>query len=87
MKKIKPVLRRCISCRIISDRSNLLKITKDQNLIISINENRIGRSAYICKSGFCTKDPKLKKLLQRALKVKIDVKVFEIISTEIQNYK
>ena len=87
MKKIKPVLRRCISCRITNDRCNLFKITKDQNLSISINENRNGRSAYICKSAFCTKDPKLKKLLQKALKVKIDVKVFEIISTEIQNYK
>tara|TARA_Y100000589_G_C27134087_1_gene621800 strand:- start:25 stop:288 length:264 start_codon:yes stop_codon:yes gene_type:complete len=87
VKSNKPVMRRCISCRIIKNRFYLLKITKDQNLGISIDKNGIGRSAYLCKSEICTTDPKLKKNLQKALKVKLDMKFFEIISKEIQNYK
>ena len=79
-------MRRCISCRLKFDRSNLLKITKDKNLGILIN-NGIGRSAYSCKTEKCSKDAKFKKNLQKALKTTIDSNVYEIIAMEIQNYK
>tara|TARA_Y100001978_G_C23504863_1_gene342778 strand:+ start:438 stop:698 length:261 start_codon:yes stop_codon:yes gene_type:complete len=86
VKKSLPVIRRCISCRLKFDRSNLLKITKDKNLGILINKG-IGRSAYSCKTEKCSKDSKFKKNLQKALKTTIDKKFYEIIAIEIQNYK
>ena len=45
----------------------MLKITHENKSGIFINSG-IGRSAYICKTKNCAKDPKLKKNLQRALK-------------------
>ena len=86
MKKKKYILRRCISCREIFDRVNMLRITLEKNSGIFINSG-IGRSAYICKTKNCTQNPKLKKNLQRALKTNFDHKFYEVFIIETQNYK
>jgi len=80
------VLRRCISCKEIFDRVNLLRITHENESGIFINSG-MGRSAYICKTKNCTQDPKLKKNLQRALKTNFDQKFYEVFIIETQNYK
>ena len=79
-------MRRCISCRVVQDRLKLLRFTNDFELGLMINKG-IGRSAYVCKTKKCSKDPKFKKNLQKALKMTIDSKFYEIIDMEIQNYK
>ena len=86
MKKKRSILRRCISCRKISDRINMLRITHENKSGIFINSG-MGRSAYICKMKTCTRDPKLKKNLQRALKTQFDHKFYEVFIIETQNYK
>ena len=86
MKEKRSILRRCISCREILDRNNMLKITHQKKSGIFINSG-IGRSAYICKTKNCTQDPKLKKNLQRALKTNFDHKFYEVFIIETQNYK
>ena len=86
MRKNRLIMRRCISCRIVQDRLKLLKFTNDYELGLMINKG-IGRSAYVCKTKKCSKDPKFKKNLQKALKLTIDSKFYEIIDMEIQNYK
>ena len=86
MIKKSPVMRKCISCRTSFDRTNLLKITNDHNLGIILNQG-MGRSAYICKSKKCSKDTKLKKKLQKALKSILDPDFFDIFGREIANYK
>ena len=80
-----PVMRKCISCRTTFDRKNLLKITNDHKLGIMLNQG-FGRSAYICKSKKCSKDSKIKKKLQKALKIVFDTKFFDIFEKEIENY-
>ena len=79
-------MRRCISCRIVQDRVNLLKVTNDAALGLMINKG-IGRSAYVCKTKKCSKDSRFKKNLQKALKTTINQKFYEIIDMEIKNYK
>ena len=86
MKKNHLVMRRCISCRKVQDRLNLLKVTNDFKYGLMLNKG-IGRSAYVCKTKKCSKDSKFKKNLQKALKLTIDSKFYEIIDMEIQNYK
>ena len=85
MKKNLPVLRRCISCRETFDRKNLLRISKNQDLDILINQGK-GRSAYICKTEKCYGDPKILKKLQKALKISINPNFCRIFEMEIQNY-
>ena len=79
-------MRRCISCRSVINRENLLKITKEHNSGISINKG-FGRSAYVCKTDKCLKDTKLKKNLQKALKLSIEQTTYETIALEIENFK
>ena len=64
----------------------MLKITHENKSGIFINSG-IGRSAYICKTKKCAKDPKFKKNLQRALKTNFDNKFYEVFIIETQNYK
>jgi len=86
LSKHLPVLRRCISCRKIYDRKDLLKITKNHNQEITI-EKENGRSAYLCKTKKCSRDPKIQKKLQKSLKIFINQDFYELFEMEIQNYK
>jgi len=86
VKGKRSILRRCISCRETFDRVEMLRITHENKSGIFINSG-IGRSAYICKTKNCTRDPKLKKNLQRALKTNFDQQFYEFFIIETQNYK
>ena len=81
-----PVMRICISCRKTYDRKNLLKITKDHKKGI-IFDNGMGRSAYICKTKKCYSDSKIKKKLQKALKIFLEPEFIENFEKEITSYE
>ena len=80
-----PVMRICISCRKTYDRKHLLKITKDHKLGIMFQKG-MGRSAYICKSKNCYSDSKIKKKLQKALKISLETEFIDIFEKEITSY-
>ena len=77
------VMRICISCRKTYDRKNLLKITKDHKLGIMFQKG-MGRSAYICNSKNCYTDSKIKKKLQKALKISLEPELINIIEKKLQ---
>ena len=85
MKLQTPVMRICISCRKTYDRKDLLKITKDHKEGIMFQKG-MGRSAYICKSKECYSDSKIKKKLQKALKISLEPEFFDIFKKEIASY-
>ena len=80
-----PVMRLCISCRKIHNRKNLLRITKDHKQGIMFQKG-MGRSAYICKSKKCYLDSKIKKKLQKALRMFLEAEFFDIFEKEIASY-
>ena len=80
-----PVMRKCISCRKIYDRKNLLKITKDHKQGIMFQKG-MGRSAYICKSKKCYSDSNIKKKLQKALKTYLEPEFVDIFEKEIASF-
>ena len=80
-----PVMRKCISCEKTYDRRYLLKITKDHKQGILFQKG-MGRSAYICKSKNCFSDSKIKKKLQKALKIYLEPEFTEIFKKEITSY-
>ena len=85
MIKQNPVIRLCISCRKTYDRKNLIKITKDHKQGI-VFQKGMGRSAYICMSKKCYSDSKIKKKLQKALKISLEPEFIEIFKKEISSY-
>ena len=80
-----PVIRRCISCRKDFDRKDLLRITKDHKKGIMFQKG-MGRSAYICNSKKCYSDSKIKKKLQKALKIFLEPEFIDIFEKEITSY-
>ena len=80
-----PVMRICISCRKTYDRKHLIKITKDYKQGIMLQKG-MGRSAYICKSKKCYSDSKIKKKLQKALKISLEPEFMDIFEKEITSY-
>ena len=80
-----PVMRLCISCKKTFNRKNLLKITKDHNQGIML-QNGMGRSAYICKSKKCFTDSKIKKKLQKALRSILEPEFIDIFEKEISSF-
>ncbi len=46
----------------------------------------MGRSAYICKSKKCYSDSKIKKKLQKALKISLEPEFMDIFEKEITSY-
>ena len=70
----KEPLRMCIACKNMMPKAEMLKIVKNRNGEIKIDENfkKEGRGAYICKNVNCVNLLVKKKLLNRAFKCNID---------------
>ncbi len=82
-KNNSPVLRRCVSCRELTDRKHLFKITndRDQGLLIG---GGMGRSAYICQTSICLLNAEKKKRLQKSLRCKVEETIFEILQKQLK---
>ena len=78
------ILRRCITCRKIVDRNQLLKVTRDHNDGV-ILEGGMGRSAYICPRESCLKEAWRRKLLQKALRCQVNFKIIEILQDRLNS--
>ena len=62
-----------------------MKITKDHKRGIMFHQG-MGRSAYICKSKKCYSDSKIKKKLQKALKISLEPEFIDMFEKEIASY-
>ena len=78
----RPILRRCIACRKLLDRNQLLKVTRDhQNGVVL--EGGMGRSAYLCPTEACLEESCRRKRLQKALRCQIPASVVEMLQKRL----
>jgi len=66
----RPVLRRCVACRQLLDRSTLLRVIRDHKNGVLL-DNGMGRSAYLCPSEACFEEARRRKKLQKSLRCQI----------------
>ena len=84
------VTRTCMGCNEKKDKHDLIRIVKNKQNIISIDETgkKDGRGAYICKDIECLEKAIKNKRLEKSLKTKISDDVYEnlkdIIITEVE---
>ena len=64
------VLRRCVSCRELFDRSQLWRVIRLAEGGIALDQG-MGRSAYLCPNRDCLDDARRRKRLQRALRCQV----------------
>ncbi len=66
----KPVLRRCVTCRELLDRQQLLRVIRLQDGSLALDAG-MGRSAYLCPRQDCLSEAKRRRKLQRALRCQV----------------
>jgi predicted RNA-binding protein YlxR (DUF448 family) len=84
MNKKEP-LRMCIACREMKNKKDLLRIVKNKEGKIFVDETgkANGRGAYICKDTACLEKLKKQKVLNKAFKMMIEESVYEEIKGAI----
>lgn len=71
--------RTCIGCNEKKEKNELIRIVKDQegNIDVDLTGKSNGRGAYICKNIECLEKAIKTKKLERSLKTKIDLQIYE----------
>ena len=76
--KGKPVLRRCVTCRELLDRQQLLRVIRLQDGSLAL-EAGMGRSAYLCPRQECLSEAKRRRKLQRALRCQVADSIYAVL--------
>lgn len=78
-------LRMCIACREMQDKRTLLRVVKDKENNISIDDTgkKNGRGAYICKNEVCLKKCIKQKSFNKAFKTNVSDDVYKSIEEAI----
>ena len=77
--------RMCVACREMKDKAELVRIVKNADGDISIDQTfkKNGRGAYICKAQTCLEKCKKTRALNRAFKCEISQEIYEEIKKQI----
>lgn len=82
---MKQVLRMCIVCRQMKDRTQMLRFIKENNeIVVDKSQKANCRGAYICNCEECISKLKKTKALNRAFKMPIDDKIYESIQENLK---
>ena len=74
----KPVLRRCITCRELLDRQQLLRVIRLPDGSLALDAG-MGRSAYLCPRQDCLSEAKRRRKLQRALRCQVADAIYAVL--------
>ncbi len=80
--RFRPVLRRCVSCRELFDRSQLWRVIRLAEGGLALDQG-MGRSAYLCANRTCLDDARRKKKLQRALRCQVADSIVEALEQRL----
>ena len=78
--------RTCSVCRTQKNKSELLRIVKNKDNIIKVDETgkQSGRGAYICYDMECLEKAQKSKRLEKALEMKIENEIYEQMKNVIE---
>lgn len=75
----------CAVCRTVLPKRELLRLVRDKEGIVSIDETgkSPGRGAYICANPECLKKAKKQRSLERSLKAKLPEEMYDAIQERL----
>ena len=78
--------RTCSVCRTQKNKNDLLRIVRNKDNIIKVDENgkQPGRGAYNCYDMECLEKAKKSKKLENALETKIEEEIYEQMKNAIE---
>jgi len=76
------VVRMCSACRVVKDRTKLIRVVKQKNNIFEVDKSGYmdGRGAYICKNAACIAKCIKTKALNRSYKSSVPQAVYDALS-------
>lgn len=82
-------MRICVGCESLKPKHEMLRIVLDKQDNIQIDKNKklSGRGAYICANEECFEKAYNAKRLERSLKHRVNITVYEGLKEEIKNAK
>ncbi len=80
----RPVLRRCVACRVLVDRAELWRIVRLAAGGIALDAG-MGRSAYLCRQQSCLDEARRRRRLQRALRCPVEDGVLVTLEQRLAN--
>lgn len=86
MNTTRPVLRRCVACRKLFDRSILWRVIRDHWDGVLLDQG-MGRSAYLCPQESCFEEAQRRKRLQKALRCQVPDSVLEELRQRLNSDK
>jgi predicted RNA-binding protein YlxR (DUF448 family) len=72
----RPVLRRCVACRQLRDRSQLWRVIRLAGGGVALDQG-MGRSAYLCPTPTCLEEARRRRRLQRALRCPVEASLLD----------
>jgi len=81
---VRPVLRRCVSCRELLDRGQLWRVIRLAAGGLALDQG-MGRSAYLCQRPECLEEAKRRKRLQRALRCQVADTVYASLEQRLDD--
>ncbi len=78
----RPVLRRCVACRALRDRSELWRVIRLAEGGLALDRG-MGRSAYLCISRDCLEEARRRRRLQRALRCAVPEAVLDGLAARL----
>ncbi len=82
MNDSRPVLRRCVACRQLLDRSLLWRVIRDHKDGVLLDRG-MGRSAYLCPTEACLDEARRRKRLNKALRCQVPDSVVEALQERL----
>ena len=78
----RPVLRRCVACRALRDRSELWRVIRLAEGGLALDQG-MGRSAYLCPCSDCLEEARRRKRLQRGLRCAVPDALLDRLSDRL----
>ena len=82
MNTSRPVLRRCVACRQLLDRSLLWRVIRDHKDGVLLDRG-MGRSAYLCPTEACLDEARRRKRLNKALRCQVPDSIVEVLQERL----
>ena len=86
MNASRPVLRRCVACRELFDRSILWRVIRDHRDGVLLDQG-MGRSAYLCRRESCLEEAQRRKRLHKALRCQVPDSALEELRKRLKSSK
>ena len=88
IKKKKIPMRRCVGCREMKEKRELLRIVKDNEgkIFVDPTGKKNGRGAYVCKSTSCFAQARKAKSLSHEFGCEIPEEVYDEITRQLEAY-